>query len=84
MTFSTNLIVGLGLLAAVLLGLGLGFDVGAVVILALLIACGGVAIAVARKSAARATGPRICPDCGGLTSPHAPYCKHCNRGFDAP
>ena len=78
MRFGVNVIVGLGIAAAVLLGLGLGFDIGALVILALIVGCGALAIAVSRKAVAGESGPRTCPHCGGLISPNAPFCKHCN------
>jgi hypothetical protein len=25
----------------------------------------------------RAVEPAVCPNCGGVVSPNAPYCKHC-------
>ena len=77
MTGLTIGIVGAGVLAAVLLGLGLGMDTGALVIFGLIVGCGALAIAVARRSEAGRVGPASCPECGGLLSPNAPYCKHC-------
>lgn len=73
----TTVVVGLGVLAAVLLGLGIGFDVTAAAILAGIVVVGAVAIAVAHKARAGTVSPMRCPECGGLLSPHAPHCKHC-------
>jgi hypothetical protein len=81
MTQGVTVFVAFGIGAMVLLGLSAGFDIGAVVILALITACGALAIAVARRSEKRSVGPRSCPECGGLVSPNAPYCKHCNHVF---
>lgn len=61
----------------VLLGLGLGVDVGAVVIFFLAVGAGLLAIAAARKAGTGVVSPRECPNCGGLLSPHSPLCKHC-------
>lgn len=77
MTRSVTAIVLLGVLAMVLLGLGLGFDIGAIVILAVTTGSGVLAIAAARKAAAGTVGPRRCPSCEGLLSPNSPICKHC-------
>lgn len=77
MTRGTILIVSLGVLAMVLLGLGLGFDLGALVIFGLAVGVGLLAVAAARKSTTGSVAPRRCPNCGGLLSPHSPVCKHC-------
>jgi len=71
--------VSLGVIAAVLLGIALGFDVGAIVILAGIFGFALLAVAVAQRSARRLAEPATCPACGGLISPNAPYCKHCNE-----
>ena len=52
------------------------FDMFGVAILALTVAVGALGIAVVRRSVAGPT-PAQCDSCGGLLSPHAPYCKHC-------
>lgn len=81
MTVGVGAFVGLGVLAAVLLGLGVGFDRGAYVILGAIIAFGLLAIAVARKAQTGAVRPHKCPHCGGLISRSAPYCKHCGENL---
>lgn len=79
MTAAVASFVGFGILAAVLLGLGVGFDRGAYVILGFIIAFGLIAVAATRKARAGLVRPRPCPNCGGLISPNAPYCKHCSE-----
>lgn len=81
MTAGVAVFVGLGVLAAVLLGLGVGFDRGAYVILSAIIAFGLLTIAVARKAQTGAVRPDKCPHCGGVISPNAPYCKHCGENL---
>ncbi len=76
-TRTVTIFVVLGLVAMVLLGLGLGFDVGAVVILTFAGGLGMLAIAAAKKATAGSVAPRQCPSCDGLLSPNAPICKHC-------
>jgi hypothetical protein len=68
-------IAGLGVAAA--LAITFGLDPTGIIILALVLATGLVAIAVARKSKEGVVGPAQCTECGGLLSPNAPYCKHC-------
>ncbi|HEU4480328.1 MAG TPA: hypothetical protein VFS18_00460 [Actinomycetota bacterium] len=77
MTASTIAIVVAGIVASVLAGIALGMDVTALVILALIVGCGLVAVRVALKARAGDAGPVQCPHCSGLLSPNAPYCKHC-------
>ncbi len=79
MTRAVTAIVVAGLAMALLLGYRIGFDATALVILAILVAVGGLAVAVARRSELRASGPAVCPACRGLISPNAPYCKHCGE-----
>lgn len=67
-----------GIVAAVLLGLGVGFDPTAYLILALIVLTGVGAVLIARRFRAGLAEPARCADCGGLISPNAPYCKHCN------
>lgn len=68
-------IAGLAVVAAVAIAVGL--DATGTIILALILVTGLVAIAVVRKSREGVVGPAQCPECGGLLSPNAPYCKHC-------
>ncbi len=77
MTRSVTILVFLGILAMVLLGLGLGFDVGALVIMAFAVGVGILAILGARKAKQGSVSPATCPGCGGLVSPNSPLCKHC-------
>lgn len=77
MTRTVTGFVVLGLVAMILLGLGLGFDGGSVVILILAGGVGWLAIAAAKKATAGSVAPRRCPSCGGLLSPDSPICKHC-------
>ena len=77
MLVATSLLVALGIFGAVLLGLGLGFDVTAGIIFSLILIFGSLAIAVASKARVKHQGPARCPECGGLLSPHAPLCTHC-------
>lgn len=79
MTVSVAVFVSFGIAAAVLLGLGMGFDRGAYVILGLIIAFGLLAIAVTHRSEIGSVRPARCPHCDGLISSHAPHCKHCGE-----
>lgn len=75
-------VVVLGLTVAISTGLNYGFDSTAVIYLALMVAVGGLAIAIAGRSERRSVGPARCPECDGLVSPNAPYCKHCNATLE--
>ena len=77
MTLGVAVFVGSGILAAILLGIGVGFDVTAMVILALIVAVGLAAVSIASKFSTGEIEPAYCPACGGTLSPNAPYCKHC-------
>ncbi len=77
MTVGVAIFVALGILAALLLGIGMGFDRGAYVILGFIIMVGLLAVAATRKAQMGSARPRTCPHCGGLISPKAPHCKHC-------
>ena len=67
-----------GIVAAVLLGIGVGFDPTAYLILGLIALTGLGAILIARRFKAGLARPARCDECGGYISPNAPYCKHCN------
>jgi predicted amidophosphoribosyltransferase len=43
---------------------------------------GLVVIAAAIKVRGGRISPGECPNCGGLISPNAPYCKHCGAPVD--
>lgn len=77
MTPGVIAIVALGVVAMILLGLGLGFDLGALVIFALALGAGILAISAAKMASRGSVSPGECPHCGGLVSPHSPHCKHC-------
>ncbi|MGH2753971.1 MAG: hypothetical protein ACRDLB_06010 [Actinomycetota bacterium] len=81
MIVAVRLLVGAGIAGAILLGLGLGFDIGALVILGFIVMFGSLAIAVTDKMRSGAVRPATCPSCGGLVSPNAPHCKHCGATF---
>ena len=70
-------IVGTGITLTVALGLSRGFDSTALMLLGFAVAFGLLAVAVARKSRTGSVAPATCAECGGVISPHAPYCKHC-------
>ena len=67
-----------GIVAAVLLGLGVGFDPTAYLILGLIALTGLGAVMIARRFKAGLASPARCDECGGYISPNAPYCKHCH------
>jgi hypothetical protein len=76
----TALVVGVvaaGVALAVALGVAAGFDLLAVVLLALIAVFGVLGVVVARRAQAGTVVPGRCSECGGLLSPNAPYCKHC-------
>ena len=76
-------IVVLGLAVATGLAVAVGLDTTGAIILGLLFGMGLLAVAVVRKSDAGSVHPAQCPECGGLLSPNAPYCKHCGAAMKA-
>jgi hypothetical protein len=76
-SFAVTVVVGIAVALTVSVGLVAGLDAYAAVILGLILAVGWLAITVARRSSGRTIAPTNCPDCGGIGSPNAPYCKHC-------
>ena len=77
MIWLTFAIVVVGLALAGAVGLAGGLDAISLALLGGIVAPGTLAIAAARKSRTGSVGPRRCPECGGLISHTAPYCKHC-------
>lgn len=77
MTGLVTAIVVLGVAVTVGLGIAFGFDSTAAIILGFVIAFGVLSILAARRARSGAVAPGECPECGGLVSPNAPYCKHC-------
>jgi hypothetical protein len=82
MTGAVAAIVGSGLALAVALGIRAGLDALAVVILVGMAGLGILAVAAARRMAARRVGPVQCGRCAGLVSLGSPLCTHC--GAPAP
>jgi hypothetical protein len=80
-TIAVRILVVLGIVGAILLGLGLGFDSTSLIILGFIVMFGALAIAIADKARSGAVQPAQCPSCGGLVSPNAPHCKHCGATF---
>ena len=81
MTVAVRFLVALGIAGAVLLGLGVGFDSGSLIIHGFIVMFGALGIAVADKAKSGTVQPATCPSCGGLISPNAPHCKHCGATF---
>ncbi|MDQ4058873.1 MAG: zinc ribbon domain-containing protein [Actinomycetota bacterium] len=77
MSVAVTVVVGIGIALTVSVGLVAGLDAYAAVVLGLILAFGWLAISVARRSGGRTIAPADCPECGGIGSPNAPYCKHC-------
>ena len=71
-----------GVALTIAVGAAAGFGVVTSILLALILACGSLVIAIARKSRTGAVGPKTCERCGGLISPNAPFCKHCGAPAD--
>lgn len=70
-------IVVIGIAAAAAAGAATGFDAATAAILALIVATGMLAVAVAARSRTGTIRPARCDVCGGLISSNAPRCKHC-------
>ena len=79
---ATIAVVLLGLALAVALAVSRGLDRTGAVMLVLLVVVGVLAVGVARKAGRGAVAPAQCPECHGLVSPNAPYCKHCGAGLE--
>jgi hypothetical protein len=77
MTWGVAALVGLGIVAVILIGVGGGFDTGSFIIIAFIAAFGVLAVAVTKKARSGVVSPKRCESCSGLISPNAPYCKHC-------
>jgi hypothetical protein len=80
-SIAVRIFVASGIVGAILLGLGLGFDSTALIILGFIVIFGALAVAIADKARSGAVSPSTCPMCGGLISPNAPHCKHCGHTF---
>ncbi|CAN5512858.1 hypothetical protein BH24ACT26_BH24ACT26_14790 [soil metagenome] len=77
MTGPVVVLVTAGLAAVLAVSITGRFDAMALVLLVLIVAIGALGVAVARSSDASRVVPARCPECDGLVSANAPYCKHC-------
>lgn len=75
-------VVAAAIVLVVALAFAAGADAALIFYVAPIVLLGVVAIGVAIKTRAGSVGPEECPRCGGLTSPNAPYCKHCGARLD--
>jgi hypothetical protein len=80
----TVAIVAAGIALTTTIGARAGFGVITLIMLGLIVACGVLVVAIARKSKTGAVGPATCTQCGGLISPNAPFCKHFGAPIGAP
>ncbi len=82
----TNLVLALvvaAIAAMLLLAVSGGLDLLGLVLLALIVAVGVLGVVVARRGERGRVSPAVCESCGGLLSPHAPFCKHCGAPVSA-
>ena len=68
-------VAGVGFVAA-LSAAGAQYGVVEVVILSFVVAVAALGLSMLFRS--KRVGPATCPNCSGVVSPNAPYCKHCN------
>lgn len=68
-------LVVVGIVACAGAALAAGLDLTGALIFAGIVTVGVVAVASTRKT--DRIRPARCEECGGVISPHAPYCKHC-------
>ncbi len=80
MSFLAVTIIVAGVAVAFVLGFVVGFDAVGVVIFSLIVLVGALGVGAVWKFRSGEVDPARCRDCGGLISPHAPYCKHCGHG----
>ena len=81
MIVAARVVVLLGFAAVAALAVANGIDAAGVLIAAIVVAVGCVALAAGRKIKTGGVAPARCDACGGLVSPHAPYCKHCGASL---
>ena len=79
-TASVVLVV-LGIALVVSVAFVAGADAATVFYLVPILGLGALALGVALKTRGGKVRPRECAECGGLVSPHAPYCKHCGAAL---
>jgi hypothetical protein len=77
MSAAVTVLVFVATAFAISVGLVAGLDAYAALILGLIVVFGALALAIARRSRSGTIGPALCPNCDGVVSPNAPYCKHC-------
>lgn len=80
MTIVVVLLVSLGTLLAFVFAPGL--DGYAAVLFALIVGVGTLSIALVRRMNKGSVAPSTCPECGGVLSAFAPYCKHCGARLE--
>ena len=67
-------VAGVGFVAA-LTAAGAQYGVIELVLLTIVLAVAGVGLSMLVRS--KRVAPATCPNCSGVVSPNAPYCKHC-------
>lgn len=83
MTALVLTLVGVAIAVAVVLAVVGGLDLLGLLLLVLIVAVGALGVAVARRGEKGRVAPAQCESCGGLLSPHAPFCKHCGTPVSA-
>ena len=67
-------VAGVGFVAALSVA-GAQYGLIEVVILTFVVTVAGLGLSMLFRS--KRVDPAICPNCSGVVSPNAPYCKHC-------
>lgn len=83
MTALVLTLVGVAIAVAAVLAVAGGLDLLGLLLLVLIVAVGALGVAVARRGEKGRVSPAVCESCGGLLSPHAPFCKHCGAPVSA-
>ena len=73
-------VAGVGFVA-VLTAAGAQYGLVELVIVTFVLALAGLGLSMLVRS--RRVEPAVCPSCGGVVSPNAPYCKHCKAPLTA-
>lgn len=82
MILAFRIVVAAGLVGVAALAIGNGLDATGVLIGAIVVALGALALGATRKIKAGSVAPGECEACGGLVAHSAPYCKHCGARRD--
>ena len=67
-------VAGVGFVAVITAA---GAQYGLVEIMILTVLAAFAALGLSMLTRSKRVAPATCPNCGGLISPNAPYCKHC-------